>query len=112
MLNETPASHVLHIVRCNHLGQPVVALIPANYTPQGVAVYSHIQSRNILFVEPEFLPDGFMSLDALSERLWQAFGNAIIDGRFSFSGGSYCYYDEDDLNTIRQSQNHKLDEDD
>jgi hypothetical protein len=108
MLDETPAGYVLRISRCDHLKQPVIAPWDARYKLDGIPAHSLVQSRDTLFISPEFFP-----LDSLADRLWEEFGDAVSDGRFSIPASSrhYCSLTQDDIATIQESQRHEFDED-
>jgi hypothetical protein len=100
-VDDTPKEHVVSIIRCAHIQQPVVRLLPSGYrSPHGLD--SIKQGRRTVLLDSEFAT-GQTSVSGLTEQLFQELGKAICEGRFSFRSGDYHFFNNDELDFIKGS---------
>lgn len=96
MRDETPSSHVIRISECDRLHQPVAAPIPGMITSGiGIPIPPAIGTPARLYIEQQYLV-GPPTIESASQGLWQLLGTCLSAGQFSFRGGSYHAFDNED----------------
>lgn len=110
MVDETPGDYVVWIYRCGQLKQPVMRPLSEDRL-YGVPFHSSAQLRDTLFVSSELFSGKAQSLDSLRDLLWEEFGEAVSDGKFSVPSHlrTYCSFSDDDLAAIEESRSHEFD---
>jgi hypothetical protein len=102
-VDDTPKEYAISIIRCAHIGQPVVGLTPSGYAKgSSHGLDSVLQGRRTVLLDAEFATV-HTSTSGLIEQLFQELGNAIRERKFSFRSGDFHYFNRVEIDFIEGS---------
>ncbi len=98
MRDETPDSHYIAVGECDRLRQPV-ANPTWNYgqpSPLYRALRARATNRASLVFQPQYFPHPARGIESVREALWPLLAAPVTAGTFSFYGGRYHKFGQND----------------
>ena len=96
------SGELVGIAECQSLHQPTMRLM-GNGLGQGDAVPPSDGSRSNLYAWPQYFARVSRDVESLADGLWNILEPSILGGRFSYRGGTWQEFNEDDLAFIRRA---------
>jgi len=101
-MRDNVSGELVGIAECQSLHQPTIRLL-GNGLGQGDAVPPSDGSRSNLYAWPQYFARVSRDVESLADGLWSILEPSILGGRFSYRGGTWQEFNEDDLAFIRRA---------
>jgi hypothetical protein len=103
-MRDNVSGKVVCIAECKNLHQPIISLTEGGALGHlGDAVLLSDGSRSKLYAWPHYFARVSRDVESLADELWNILEPSILGGRFSYRGGTWQEFDEDDLAFIRRA---------
>lgn len=103
-MRDNASGKLVCIAECNSLHQPIASLTEGaalGHLGDAILLPDGLPSK--LYAWPQYFAGASRDVESLVDGLWTILGSSIREGRFSYRGGSWQQFNEQDLTFIRRA---------